>query len=61
MQIRYVCEMVFLSAMISSPAAGGGNAPKYVTGDNSSITNAQASSGLKEALSQSVTTAVVET
>jgi hypothetical protein len=55
-----MCEMVFLAAMIS-PVAGGGSAPGYVTGDISSITNAQASGGLKEALSQGVTTAVAET
>jgi hypothetical protein len=60
MQIRYVCEIVVLASMIS-PVTGGGNAPRYVMADTSSLTNAQASGGLKEALSQGVTTAVAET
>jgi hypothetical protein len=60
MQIRYVCEIVVLAAMIN-PMVGGRNAPRYVMVDASSITNAQAAGGLKEALSQGVTTAVAET
>lgn len=59
MQIRYTCEVVFLAA-IFSPASFASGGAAYM-GDTSSITNEQASGGLKEALSQCVTSAVAET
>jgi hypothetical protein len=60
MQILSVCNLA-LFVMLMNPAAGVSGSPKFVMGDTSSLTNAQASGGLKEALSRGVTSAVAET
>jgi hypothetical protein len=60
MQISSVCNVVLL-AVVMIPVAGVAGSPKFVEGDASSLTNAQAAGGLKEALSRGVTAAVAET
>jgi hypothetical protein len=61
MQIRPVRHLALLAVMTGSVVGNGWSSPKPVMGGASTPTTAQASGGLKEALSRGVTVAVSET